>query len=104
MQKKTIFLVVISMLTGASVALAHDHGGMQDGSHHAVAKDEQSAKETADILEKCEQQVTSIHRRISRLQSELASKNAPNAINDELKKLELKLNEAGDIVRPLQIF
>lgn len=106
MSKRIIRTMVAaaSMLVAASPALAHDHTGMQQSMEHAAAVDEQSEKESVALLDRCMQQVASIHRSISKLQATLDPKHTSNSANEELKKLELKLQEANDIVRPLQIF
>ncbi len=106
MKKRLLLFVVMSMFVAASPVLAHDHGshGSMDHGASQGSADGQNAKEVDTLLNSCAQQVTSIQRRIASLQSAMSGQHAGDSVRDELRKLEQKLTEANDIVRPLQVF
>lgn len=104
MQRPLFSFLTVTILTTASPAFAaHDHGG----SHHEAAQPpvqhEQSSKETEALLESCARKSAAIQRRINNLRDGLGRKDR-TAVVEELKKLEQKLKEADEIVRPLQVF
>jgi len=103
MKKKFGFLFIILLFAAATPAFAHDHGGSHESMEHAT-ENNLSAKESEVLLDSCAQKAVSVMRRIDSLRARIDAKHASGSMNEELKKLEQKLLEANDIVRPLQIF
>jgi peptidoglycan hydrolase CwlO-like protein len=104
---KLLPFIAMSMFVAASPAFAvHDHGPQNSAGQGASkgSMEDQSAKEAEKLLNSCAQQVASIQKRINKLQAETAGRRVGASVRDELKKLEQKLKEANEIVKPLQIF
>ena len=110
MKKKVLLFAGISLILAASPVFAFDHESIEHGSSLGSTADQnaqgkESAKEVDAILNSCSQQMNSIHRNIARLQGEMVENHAvANSIIEELKKLEEKLKEGNQIVRPLHLF
>lgn len=104
MKKQIMFFIALSMLAVGSPVLAHDHGSMPMGQGAPQAPvDDQNAKESELIINKCEQYIGHLHQRIQTLQMEIKEKHMTTSVRDEFKKLEHNLKEADDIARSLQI-
>jgi hypothetical protein len=108
--RKLLLFLAMSIFIAASPVSARDYSSQKPGGRGATqdSKDEQSAKEAEKEAEKllnsCAQQVASIERRLNKLQADMSGKHVGASVREELKKLEQKLKEANEIVRPLQIF
>jgi len=110
MKKKLCALVGVSLIIAASPVLAFDHESVeQNSSWGSTAQQQEQHQEgiraAEQVLANCSQQMTGLHRQITRLQGQIAeSRTLSKSVLDELKSLEQKLKEANQIVRPLQIF
>jgi hypothetical protein len=108
--KKFLLLTTVLLFAATSPVFARDYGSHNSLGHgdSQGSKEEQSGKESEKeaerLLNSCAQQVASIERHLNKLQAEMSGKHAGTSVRDELKKLEQKLREANEIVRPLHVF
>jgi len=109
-KKKLCALVGVSLFIAASPVLAFDHESVEQNSSWGSTMQQQEQRQEGiraaeQVLANCSQQMTGLHRQISRLQGQIAESHAlSKSVLEELKSLEQKLKEANQIVRPLQIF
>jgi preprotein translocase subunit SecF len=89
--KKLLVMIVAIGLFGAMPVLAAEHASMNMDSHEGMKMD------TPDGVRECALQAESIQAKIKRLDAEIA-KGSQKYNAQELKKLQIKLKDANDLL------
>jgi hypothetical protein len=93
MKKLLVILMAMGMFSAMPV-LAAEHAGMDMSSHEGMKMD------TPDGMRECALQAESIQQKVKRLQGEI-QKGSKKYSAEDIKKLELKLKEANDLLDSL---